>query len=63
MNRPSNAVRLREALSKQPMTREQLEAHLGLGRMSVELALRKLRKTHTVYTIQAGRQITYELAK
>ena len=59
----NNADKIYEALQRRPMTRVELENELGLGQMSIELALRRLRKKVKVYTIQAGRQITYELAK
>ena len=60
---PTNAERIKQALEKRPHSRVELEQVLGLGQVSVELALRRLRKTHKVYTIQAGQRIHYELAK
>ncbi len=59
----TNAEKIHAALKQRPMTRVELEEVLGLGQVSVELALRRLRKTHKVYTIQAGQRIHYELAK
>jgi len=66
MNRrksPSNAERIHAALSQRPMSRIELQEVLGLGQISVELALRKLREKYTVYTVQTTRtDIVYELA-
>ena len=60
---PSNAERIHAALSQRPMSRIELQKVLGLGQISVELALRKLREKHTVYTVQTTRtDIVYELA-
>lgn len=60
---PSNAEQIRSALSERPMSRIELEKMLGLGQVSVELALRRLRKTVTVYAVQTTRtDIVYELA-
>lgn len=67
MNRiksPSNAQRIYEALSQRPHSRVELEKVLGLGQISVELALRKLRKSVKVLTVQTTRtDIVYELAR
>lgn len=66
MNRtksPSNAERIHAALSQRPMSQIELQEVLGLGQISVELALRKLREKYTVYTVQTTRtDIVYELA-
>ena len=60
--RPSNADRIREALTVRPMSRLELQELLGLGQVSVELALRRLRKTVKVYTVQTTRtNVRYEL--
>lgn len=58
----SNAQRIHDLLKSRPMTRVEIETALGLGKVSVELALRKLRRTVKVYTVQAGQTIKYELA-
>lgn len=59
---PTNADRVRAALEQRPHSRIELEQVLGLGQVSVEQALRRLRKTVTVYTVQSTRtDVVYEL--
>lgn len=59
----TNAEKIHAALKQRPMTRVELEEVLGLGQVSVELALRRLRQTVTVYTVQTTRtNVYYELA-
>lgn len=61
---PTNAERIKQALEKRPHSRVELEQVLGLGQVSVEQALRKLRKKVPVYTVQSTRtNVVYEIAK
>jgi predicted transcriptional regulator len=44
-----------------PATRLELQQKLGLAKDTIDAAIAELRKTTTVYTVQAGRQISYEI--
>ena len=44
-----------------PASRLKLQRILGLSKDTIEEAIGELRKTQTVYTVQAGRQISYEI--
>ncbi len=44
-----------------PATHLELQQELGLAKDTIDAAIAELRKTTTVYTVQAGRQISYEL--
>ena len=44
-----------------PATHLELQEILGLSKDTIDAAISELRKTTTVYTVQAGRQISYEI--
>ena len=44
-----------------PATHLELQRKLGLAKDTIDAAISELRKTTTVYTVQAGRQISYEI--
>ena len=44
-----------------PATHLELQQKLGLAKDTIDAAISELRKTVTVYTVQAGGQISYEL--
>ena len=44
-----------------PATHLELQEILGLSKDTIDAAIAELRKTTTVYTVQAGRQISYEI--
>lgn len=44
-----------------PATHLELQRKLGVGKDTIDAAIAELRKTVTVYTVQAGRQINYEI--
>lgn len=59
---PSNVELVRAALEQRPHSRIELEKLLGLGQVSIEQTLRRLRKTVKVYTVQSTRtDVVYEL--
>ena len=44
-----------------PATHLELQRKLGLAKDTIDAAIAELRKTQTVYTVQAGRKISYEI--
>ena len=50
-----------EVMQLLPATHLELQRKLGLAKDTIDAAIAELRKTQTVYTVQAGRQISYEI--
>ena len=44
-----------------PASSLELQRKLGLSKNTIDAAISTLRKTETVYTVQAGKQISYEI--
>ena len=56
--RNKNAAAVRDLL---PASRAKLMRVLGLSKNTIDAAIATLRKTETVYTVKAGKKISYEI--